>query len=491
MARFNLKSLFAQPKTVNLAGGAAHPQTPEMALASQLLTSFVQDQFYRSAADQMTDLEALLAQVSPEFSAKAAIYARQEFGMRSITHVLAANLARQAGGQVWAKNFYKNIVRRPDDMLEIAALTKSKGAKMLPNAMKKGFAAAFDRFDGYQLAKYRGEGNAFKLIDLVNLVHPTPTDRNADALRQLVAGELRNTETWEAKLTAAGQQAADVSEKMQMKSEAWADLLRTNKLGYLAMLRNLRNIGEQAPELVPQVAARLTNAEQIRKALIFPFQFMTAADALRAGADFAGKRQLEIALTDALEISLANVPRFDGRTLVVLDDSGSMTARVGSKGFAARSCIELGAVFAAALFKANDADLMRFSDDASYIKANPRDSIQTIAGQIVKNAKAAGTNFHSIFEQAKNGYSRIIILSDMQGWIGIGTGDGAFRKYQRRNGSTPFLYSFDLAGYGSLQFPEDKVFCLAGFSERVFDLMKLLESDRRALVSAIEAVRLD
>lgn len=42
----------------------------------------------------------------------------------------------------------------------------------------------------------------------------------------------------------------------------------------------------------------------------------------------------------------------------------------------------------------------------------------------------------------------------------------------------------------SLQFPEDKVFALAGFSEKVFDLMALLETDRLALVREIEKISL-
>ena len=67
-------------------------------------------------------------------------------------------------------------------MLEILAYFESKGGKHLPNAMKKGLAKAFDRFDSYQLAKYRGENRAYKLIDVVNLVHPKPTERNERAM---------------------------------------------------------------------------------------------------------------------------------------------------------------------------------------------------------------------------------------------------------------------------------------------------------------------
>ena len=405
----------------------------------------------------------------------------------SITHVLAAELAAHASGQAWSKAFYDRIVRRPDDMTEIAAYYFGKGGKTLPNAMKKGFASAFGRFDGYQLAKYRGEQKAVKLVDLVNLVRPVPNERNTLALKQLVAGELKSDSTWEARLTQAGQQAENEAEKSELKNAAWTELLRANKLGYLALLRNLRNIAEQAPELAQEVAAQLTDRARIKQSLVLPFQFLSAIDAVQE-TNSPQKRVLLDALNKALELALDNVPRFAGRTLVVLDDSGSMT---GCKTqYANRSPMQIGALFAPALYKAHDADLMRFSDDASYVRENPADSMAGIAERLVKNARSAGTNFPAIFQVANQRYDRIIILSDMQGWMQGGAPKEPFARYQAKYNTQPFVYSFDLQGYGSLQFPEQNVFALAGFSDKVFDLMQLLETDRMALVREIEKVEL-
>jgi hypothetical protein len=489
MALFNFKRK-KEALTTNLAGGDAYAQTPEMELVSLLLTSFAQDQYYRTADQAFKALDALIGQVDPEFAAKAGVYARTEFGMRSITHVLAAGLAARASGAVWSKAFYDRIVKRPDDMLEIAAAYRAKGGKNLPNAMKKGFAAAFGRFDGYALAKYRGEDRTFKLVDLVNLVHPVANDRNAEALRLLVEGNLKNTNTWEAKLTKAGQMADSADEKAVLKAEAWKELLQFGQLGYLALLRNLRNIAEQAPDLVPVAAKMLVRRDRIKGSLVMPFQILVGMEAIEA-TNVAGKRKLMDALTDALEISLDNVPRFNGRTLVVLDDSGSMSTPARGNGFGQRSCLQLGAVFAAALFKSNDADLMRFSDTASFVHANSRDSIMGIAGNLIENARAAGTNFHAIFQTASRVYDRVIILSDMQGWVGTNTPEGEFQRYKVRTKANPFVYSFDLAGYGTMQLPANKIFCLAGFSDKVFDIMQLLERDRNALVEIIRQVNLN
>ena len=108
MALFNRKSSRKKTeKPINRAGGQAFVQSPKMHLASLLLTSFAQDQHYRSADDTFTEACQLLTKVDPLFAAKATIFARKEFGMRSISHVLAAELAAYVSGQIWAKDFYK------------------------------------------------------------------------------------------------------------------------------------------------------------------------------------------------------------------------------------------------------------------------------------------------------------------------------------------------------------------------------------------------
>ena len=134
MSRFN--TLTTGTKTVNKEGGEAYIQSSELELVSVLLTSFANDTFYEKAEDKFDRLKDLVGQVDPLFAAKAAIYARKQFGMRSITHVLAGELAPYISGELWAKNFYTAVINRPDDMTEIISYLKAKGQK-LPNALKK------------------------------------------------------------------------------------------------------------------------------------------------------------------------------------------------------------------------------------------------------------------------------------------------------------------------------------------------------------------
>jgi len=129
---------------------------------------------------------------------------------------------------------------------------------------------------------------------------------------------------------------------------------------------------------------------------------------------------------------------------------------------------------------------MVFSDNAQYHNINPMDSTITISNSL--RFASGETNFHSIFQTANKKYDRIIILSDMQGWIGGYTPTREFAEYKKSTGANPFVYSFDLKNYGSMQFPETNVFALAGFSEKVFDTMKLMEQDKKALVNEIKKV---
>ena len=171
MAKFNTKSPKAKTLPENLAGGQAYKQSDELALASILLTSFVSDQFYRGSSDTLSEVKSLLSKVDPVFAAKAAIYARDRFGMRSITHALAGEIAPLASGADWGKSFYEKVISRPDDMTEILSYYMSlngKGKVKFPNSIKKGFAAAFDKFDDYQIAKYKMSNRSVKLVEVVS-----------------------------------------------------------------------------------------------------------------------------------------------------------------------------------------------------------------------------------------------------------------------------------------------------------------------------------
>jgi len=483
MSKFNTTLPKQKTLTENLAGGEAYSQSNELALVSLLLTSFVSDQFYRNAQTTLDELRKLSSKVKDkEFVAKAAIYARDKFGMRSITHALAGELTSQLNGADWGKNFYDKVVVRVDDMTEILsyylAYKTSKDNPKFPNSLKKGFAKAFDKFDGYQLAKHKGENKEVKLVDVVNIVHPVPTPRNSEALSLLINGELKSTETWESKLSKVGQIAESEEDLAQLKADAWSELISSRKLGYFALLRNLRNIITQSPGSVKDACEMLVDEKMIKSSRVLPFRFATAYEEVNKIGSSKEVRDVLVAINEALEVSVQNVPKFDGETLLVMDVSGSMSGKPS----------EIASLFGAIVAKANSCDVMTFATNADYKSYNPMDSVMTIRNSF--RYSGGGTNFKAIFQKANKKYDRIIILSDMQNWEGYTTPASEFKSYKSRFGANPFVYSWDLAGYSTLQFPEQNVFALAGFSDKVFDIMKMMEMDKQALYNEIKAIKL-
>lgn len=471
MSKFNTKT---STKTVNVAGGESFKESTKLEFVSLLLTSFVKDQFYRSEKGGIKQLKSLISTIKDKkFVAKASIYARTQFGMRSVSHIVAGEIAKEVKGENWTKNYFKKIVYRPDDATEILSYYINNYKKPIPNSLKKGLGMAISSFDEYKLAKYKADGKALSMIDLVNLVRP----KSSKAIDKLMKGELKSFDTWETNLSNAGKKAKNDEEKKELKKEVWEKLIREKKIGYFALLRNLRNIIEQSPDVLDEALVLLTDENLIKKSLVLPFRYLTAIEEIKSLSN-SKARSVLIALNKAIDIATSNVPKFDGETLVVLDTSGSMSGKPA----------EIGALFSAILVKNNNADFIVFSDNAEYVNLNPADSTLTLANSI--EFIQGGTNFHSIFRRANKAYDRIVILSDMQGWVGYDCPTATYNAYKKKYNCNPKVFSFNLQDYGTLQFPEPEVYCLAGFSEKTFDIMKLLEQDKNALINEIEKIEL-
>lgn len=472
MARFN--STLPTSATINMAGGKAYSMKAEHEFVQLLFTSFLQDKFYESASDQYKRLMELMDRVSPVFAAKAAVYARNVLGMRSITHVVAGEIAFRVKGEQWTKNFFEQIVRRPDDMFEILSYYQAAHGKTEPNAMKKGFARAIESLDEYQLGKYKGEGKTINMFDVINLVHPRPTA----ATKKLMTGTLEAPATWEVKITQAGSDP-------EAKAAAWTELVQ-NGMPYFALLRNLRNIAQNVdPETLDIALDQLQNEKAIKKSLVMPFRFVTAYHTI-ASAGLSGDvtRKIQQAISNAATASLSNIPVFSGKTCVFVDGSGSMGGYWSRATGTGKTPIEIATLFAGALAKTNNADVIVFDGSAKYVNYDLDQSLFGLAKTIQQGTNGGVTSFESAFITAKEKYDTIIILSDMQAWVG--DAQRGYKNYKARTGADPALFMFDLTGYGTLQFPEKNVFSIAGFSDKVFDLMENLKNGERKMAETIE-----
>jgi len=272
MSRFNATIQKQKLDTENLAGGQAYSMSPKLELITLVMTSFLKDKFYESANEQVTRIQKLCNEIDDKkFIAKLAIYARTKGNMRSVSHLLAGEVAKVVKGEIYTKNFFNKVVVRVDDMTEIMAYylasqkaNKKNKKRPIPNSMKKGFAKAFNKFDSYQLAKYRGEGKGLKLIDLVNLIHPKPVEKNGfveiqrieyakaliptasehifpdgelptdiikiSSLEALTRGLLKNTDTWESKQSKTGQEVSKKAKELNLNNEEKEKLLIKKKI---------------------------------------------------------------------------------------------------------------------------------------------------------------------------------------------------------------------------------------------------------------------
>ena len=494
----------AAPDARNEAGGLAFRKSPAFELLSIVFCALLSakkdggKKFYESEAAILARLQKLV-QAHPLFAAQAAVWTRRVLGLRSISHAVAAMVCHYTKGQglPWVRQFVQAVVFRPDDTIEIIAayfamygggktIRKPHGKSgkcipvLLPNPLKKGIASALSKLGAYQLAKYQKTEQAISLVDVFNLVHPKPSYGNEEAFRAFVYGELKNTDTWEARLSAAGNNQVK-------KEEAWCSLLEERKLGYFAALRNLRNILAQAPGAVDAVLAFIRNPKAVERSLILPFQFVRAYTEVKAsGLPRCG--EAAAAIEDAVESSCANIPVLPGKTLVVLDESGSMHSPETDG-----SPANVGSLFAAIVLKSQPgADFMAFSTNAAYKAVRVTRPLFTVVEDIRSSWQRGQTNFHSIFDTATARYDNIIILSDNEGWTfgekwdsQAGAPTTARRRYEQTHGVLPFIVTFDLTGQNTLMFPEDSVAVLSGFSDKVFTLLASLRKNPQALIDEV------
>lgn len=461
MSRFSQKTRGA--RTTNLAGGKAFSHKPEMELTLAVLTTFLKDGFYESADERIERISRLVAVCSPSFVAKLAVVARTKFNLRSVSHVLIGELSRHHRGDDLVARTIKKISVRPDDLVEIAAYL----GKPLPNQVKKGIASALREFDAYKLAKYRMEGKEVSLVDVFNLVHPKPKDaKQAKLWKDLMEGKLKNKKTWESRLSSG-----------EDKGKVWKEMVLEGTIGYMALLRNLRNIEEQAdPEVLTKACEMIADPELVRGSRQLPFRFYTAYEQLN-------NHEVLNAISAALDVACENTPEFSGKTLIAIDTSGSMSGQP----------LTIASIFAAALMKKNDAEVILYDMDIKEMKYIQGTPVLVMANQIQRDALGGGTETSLVFSHAhKTGvkYDRIVILSDNQSWAEGYYSDGvqeAYNRYKRTNNCP--VYAIDIAGYGTKDLSNGKVFHLTGWSDKMFEFMKWVDKENQ-LIEFVENTEL-
>ena len=469
MSKFNKTKTVAVPNASTYEGGAAFSKTLEEDWLNNLFSNMLENRFYESGDEQINRYINLTSQMlekyGPKFVGRAAYFARNTLGMRSISQLTAAMLNSQNfDGK---RDFYAKYMKRPDDVSEIFAILDALGEKR-SHALVRGAADYLSSLDAYTMDKYAMRNKDWSMIDLINVCHP-----KSAVVDKFYNGQLEHAGTWEQKISA--------SKSEEEKSQNWRELVESGKLGYLALIRNLNNIfaanvSEDWIEryLVPQ----LTNQDKIHKSLVFPYQIYTAYKNLKV-------REVNtvFALNKAFRTSVDNIPGLDGRSLVVLDVSGSMEDRVS--GNSNMTIKEVCACYAAAIYLANpDSDFIKFGTEAKFCKYNRLNNVfDTIQEMQYNSGCGYGTNIVPVFLMLKKHYDRIFLFSDMQVmsdnryYSNSMAAQDAMKEYFKDYGRTK-IYSIDMGNYRTqIANPmRGDLTLLTGFSDKIFKFINLMES---------------
>ncbi len=291
-------------------GAQAVPINPLAQLERSVMSCLLwESEFYEDGQAIGARIVELVKAVPAVEVARVAIGAKADMRLRHVPLLLARELMRTKEGREQARHLFSRVILRPDDITEFLAIYWKDGKdEPLAKQVKKWLGDSFRQFDEYQLAKYNGGQKAVKLRDALRITRPKPTHQaQAELWRKLVKGELATPDTWEVELS----RGAD-------KKATFERLMAERKLGTLAFLRNLRNMHTAGIEKAT-IAAYARSARIDR---ILPFQFVAAARAVPGWEDVVEEMMLRC---------LEGQKKIAGKTVLIVDTSGSMGARLGAR----------------------------------------------------------------------------------------------------------------------------------------------------------------
>lgn len=391
MASINTKPKFTPQRTHE--GALADRMTKTQALRRSVMACLLwEDNFYESGVSIADRIFSLAQEVPIETLSQIAIEAREDAKLRHVPLLLLVALAARGSGNALVSMTIARVIQRADELTEFLALywamNPKRGERNAPLSaqVKKGLAQAFAKFDAYQIAKY-DRAKSVRLRDVLFLSHAKPADAEREALyKKLVDDVLETPDTWEVALSSG----AD-------KKETFTRLLQDGKLGYLALLRNLRNM-EQAGvdrELVNTAIRARKGADRV-----LPFRFTAAA---RYAPSF------ERALDDALVATVDQSEPFKGSTIIMVDVSWSMKAALSGKSDLTR--MDAAATLAAIV--PGDVRIVTFSNALTEVPAR-----KGMAGveAVIRSQPHASTQLAKSVEWVNGNLpcDRLIVITDEQ-----------------------------------------------------------------------------
>ena len=497
----------AAPSGRTHEGAPGHARDAKSELFLLAVANMVgEDGFYERAGDRdarFRDLVRTVAVADGEWTAGFLPWLRTEAGMRSASLVAALDAVRarlDAGLNGGNRGLVASVLQRADEPGEALAYWTSAYGRTVPKPVKRGIADAVRRlYTERSLLKYDTGSKGFRFGDVIDLVHPSPdpakpwqgdlfahaldrrhnrgTAPDPDRLGTLAyngtfleaaaerpellldADALRRAGlTWENALSLAG---------AKVDKARLCEALITS-MGIFALVRNLRNFDQAgvSDDVAQQVAAELADPEVIAGSRMLPFRFLAAH---RAAPSLRWAWPLE----QALNHSLAGVPALAGRTLILVDRSGSMFGPVSQKSGLNRA--DAAAVFGAALaVRAAHADLVEFGTGHRPVRFGQGESLLKV---LERFHAMGGTQTAEAVRAHFRGHDRVVIVTDEQAWGGPRGADPTAQVPAH----VP-VYTWNLAGYRYGHGPSGtgNRHVFGGLSDAAFRAVPLLEAGRDA-----------
>lgn len=489
-------------QTLNHQEGTGFLRDEKSELFLAAVSDFMGESFYESRSDRDARTVELIGKVAvndPEWIADFTEWLRGEGNMRSISLMVALETAKaQIDSSIpGARKVISSAIKRADEPGEALGYWMSRYGRKLPAAVKRGIAdGAVNTYNQYSVPKYDSDSKAFKISDVIRLTHPKPKGSEQEALFKYAitkridpskmvpktlpkirardeimkmdkdeALELISSADGAEKLKEAGLTWEAVAGKVGLNAKVWESLIPN--MGYMALLRNLRNFRQEgvSSESYKNVLDKLSDPAQVAKSKQFPFRFLSAY--------YANKDHLATAaaLEEALQHSLQNVPSLPGKSVILVDRSGSMFWG-GKPGDLTNA--DKAALFGIALaLRAEDATLVQFGSTHSVVNFNKGDSILTT---LRKFTDLGGTDTYSALNAYAKDCDRVINLTDEQTGYGYLYGPRSTGDVVPKD--IPY-YVFNLAGYRSAEKADGpNRYTFGGLTDQCFSLIPLLEAGK-------------
>jgi len=489
--------------TVNEAGGLAYKLSDKAALSQYVATGCFGNTFYASAKEELKTVLALAHAVEPEFLAKLAVYARGTH-MKDTPALLLAVLATKSPEML--RRVFSRVIDNGKMLRNYVQIVRSgqTGRKSLGTAGKRLIQRWLIERPPHKLFR-DSVGDDPRLRDIMRMVHATPKDSSQESFWSYLVGKEKNPDllpelvkSFESfKKTQEGP-VPEVSWEMltalPLKPAHWKEIAQ--KAGWQMLRMNLNTFKRHGvledKGMVALIADRLRSHEEIAKARVFPYQLMMA---YMAAEDMP--REIDDALQGAMETAIENVPELPGKTWVFPDVSGSMHSPVtGGRGSATSKvqCVHVAGLVAAAVLRKNPgAGIIPFHDQVVDLRVNPRDSVMTNAHKFA-TCGSGGTDCSAplqLLNLRKETGDTLIYVSDNQSWVdswenawmgGAQYATGTMQQWRAFKARNPKakLVCIDLQPNKTAQVKEGEkdVLQVGGFSDRVFDIVKLFAQDR-------------